>query len=391
MSFDIEGGGQHAVHPPDRHHRPVVRMRDADTRGRWRLDHDLWFGSGGGTSGVQCVAGRAAVASPVGRDRVATAGNVARDARAVAVAAAHAAGRHGHRRAGTWRLRGREDPLPESPGRLRDRQPLSSGQVRGTAAGRAVPVRPHERESESAVPGQPALVRAARLRGAGARPDPAGRVPGISPRDVSGGTLGLAQPRLHAGGNGGLERHAGAGLPGDATRRRRRADGRDGTERRRRHLLVPGSRRRAGQGRGSGLPDRQHRARGRRSRHRRPLRLRFLDQLLPLVLARHRRADRSPIAADRLRLRRRPVAALRIPRCRSPHPPPVRGAGGRQPLRPGRRPDAARLHAETAPGHLHLVQHAPEERSDAGHGRRHRLRGAGGEPAGVRRQAAGGG
>ena len=81
------------------------------------------------------------------------------------------------------------------------------------------------------------------------------------------------------------------------------SNGRDGAQRRRRHLVVPRCCRRAGQGRRSGLPIGQHRACRRRSGDRRPLRLRLLDQLLPLVLARHRRPDRSPGISDRLRLR----------------------------------------------------------------------------------------
>ena len=97
-------------------------------------------------AGLQFLPGRAAFAGAVGGDRARAAGDVARDARAVPLAAAHAAGRHGHRRAGARGLRGREGPLPEHPRGLRDRQPLPSGQARGAAAGRAVPVRPHARE-----------------------------------------------------------------------------------------------------------------------------------------------------------------------------------------------------------------------------------------------------
>ena len=62
--------------------------------------------------------------------------------------------------------------------------------------------------------------------------------------------------------------------------------------------------------------------------------------------------------------------------------------GAAEPVRPGRRPHAARLYAQAAPGHLHLVQQASQRRPHAGQGRRYRLRGAGGEPARVRRQAA---
>ena len=143
---------------------------------------------------------------------------------------------------------------------------------------------------------------------------------------------------------------------GDVDRERMGVTGLSGGGR----LLVPGSGRRAGEGRRARLPDWKHRAGGSGSSHGRPLRLCFLDQLLPLVLARPGRVDRPACLADCLRHGGRPLAALRLPRCGPSYPPPVCGHWQDRPFRVGRRPHAPRLYAQVAQSHFYLVQYASE-------------------------------